>query len=776
MQSPQTLTGPIHALFLSFAVLLVPFTQGQTPAAASAEDETVVQLSPFEVQANADVGYATTNAITATRFNAALENLPVNMNIFTQEILEDFNLPFANDAARYNASSTGSQGFRLRGFEAGRRVVDGFRMSFNYPSIMMQRVEVLKGPSGVIFGRASPGGMYNFVRKHPIEGVEAVTLGVGTGWINGNSRIRYTGDINTEIGPFAVRLIAGWADRESPADSSHGALETGGSQWTLVSPVVSVRPWQNTKITVGYTKNDEIVHAQDGRHSARGQSFGGIPMSIRYGVDDFLDLGWGRKFKTLIDDFYVLVDQRINDRLSFRVGYQMHDRYSADDPGVNNSLLELDEVDAAGNPVLGADGQVVKRPVLRQGFRKQFGSNGDIEDVQAYGMYTFDLAGGTNELLFGYQRNLEENPPVNNWIARYKNGAVGPAIIQGPGYNVRVPAPTTEYFRYVFFLEQGVPSSLPKDFVQDIGINTFYSEDDFENWTVNWVGHYLDDRLHPMAGVSYNEYLGIRTGSADLEVTDTLYQVGALYKITNAISGYAMFAESMDISHRRDGYNRPFGPIVAAGWEAGFKFNAWESRLSGTVNYFRTENNDIVVFDNLAPNQIYDMSGNPSDLGAWVQVGQIVSDGFEADLLLSLGEKRNYQLKLSYANLGAETTEDPNPANIGMVPQGHVEHSVAFWQKYTFTEGALKGVFVGGGGFWKSGELVGGGRRRSSTKSADLLVGYSFEAFGLATRVAFNVRDVFGNGVSEFGLDPSTGVPFELENPRTYLLDVSVSF
>lgn len=776
---PRPLPTTRRPLCCSLALALAAFTpallaQTTTPSATPVVEQSV-QLSPFEVHARQDVGYQATNAITATKFNAPLADLPINMNIFTQELLEDINVPFANDAARYNASSTGSQGFRLRGFEAGRRVVDGFRMSFNYPGVLMQRVEVLKGPAGVMFGRASPGGMYNFVRKRPVEGAQFATLTAGTGWVEGNMRQRFTGDVNTSVGPFALRLVAGYAERESPADSAHGALDAGGSRWKAVYPVVSFRPFQGTQITVGYVMNDEHVRAQDGRHSARGQAIGGIPMSIRYNIDPFTDLGWGRRFDTLIDDKFVLVDQRVNEKLSFRVGYHQHDRYSADEPGVNNTVLELPQVDAAGNNVLGPNGQPVLRPVLRQGFRKQFGSRADIEDVQAHGVYSFDLLGGSNQVLFGYQRNFEKNPPVASWIARNRNFASGPAIIEGPGYRVRAPAVTNEYFRYVFFLEQPIPRGLPTDFVQDIVPNTVYTDDQLGTWTASWVGNYMDGRLHPMGGVSRNDYRGVRTDGV-YNVENTLWQGGALYKLTKGLSAFVFYAESMDISHRRDGYNRPFGPIVADGYEGGLKFDSHNGRLSGTINYFNTRNNDIVVFDNLAPNQVFDVTGNINDRGAWVQVGQITSEGFEADVLLTLGEKQNYQAKLSYANLSAKTTKDANRANIGVVPQGHVKNSVAFWHKYTFVNGPLKGAFVGGGGYWKSGELVGGNRRRPATKEVDLLLGYTFKPFGRTTRVSFNMRDVFGTNYGEFGLNPATGIPFKLDQPRTYLLDVSVTF
>ncbi|MFM8620254.1 MAG: hypothetical protein ACKOE8_16185, partial [Opitutaceae bacterium] len=73
-----------------------------TPAPAAGDP---VKLSVFEVSSERDTGYAASTAMTGTRTNEKLENLPNSISVMTQELLQD--LAFNNyfDAVDFGMST-----------------------------------------------------------------------------------------------------------------------------------------------------------------------------------------------------------------------------------------------------------------------------------------------------------------------------------------------------------------------------------------------------------------------------------------------------------------------------------------------------------------------------------------------------------------------------------------------------------------------------------------------------------------------------------------------
>ena len=59
---------------------------GVTGAASAAAKEEVVQLSPFEVNAVDDKGYAAANSLAGTRLNSRLEDISASVSVVTPRI------------------------------------------------------------------------------------------------------------------------------------------------------------------------------------------------------------------------------------------------------------------------------------------------------------------------------------------------------------------------------------------------------------------------------------------------------------------------------------------------------------------------------------------------------------------------------------------------------------------------------------------------------------------------------------------------------------------
>jgi len=146
------------------------FPQNTTPA--SAPDEDAVELSPFEVRAEATDGYVASESMTGSRVAVKIIDLPYTVNVLTSEFFEDFALYELADNVTHIGGFTGLDiggGFNLRGFGSTSQLRDGFYRLGRYGSSNVDRMEIIKGSNAAIYGRTSPGGMVNMISKQPKE-------------------------------------------------------------------------------------------------------------------------------------------------------------------------------------------------------------------------------------------------------------------------------------------------------------------------------------------------------------------------------------------------------------------------------------------------------------------------------------------------------------------------------------------------------------------------------------------------------------------------------
>ena len=122
--------------------------------------------------------YATSTTNTATRTAALTLNIPFSVTVINQPLLQDSMALRLEDIAMFvsgvRESSTNS-GFdtdlRIRGFSTGgSNYLDGVldNQKFEVRDMaLVERVEILKGHSSVLYGSGSPGGTVNYVTKKP---------------------------------------------------------------------------------------------------------------------------------------------------------------------------------------------------------------------------------------------------------------------------------------------------------------------------------------------------------------------------------------------------------------------------------------------------------------------------------------------------------------------------------------------------------------------------------------------------------------------------------
>lgn len=118
----------------------------------------------------------------------SLQDTPFSMSVIPRELIENIHAQSPDDVYKINPSTLShvpqATGFapmvRIRGFNTYDRAEDGLRRAYGFATSMedKERIEVLNGASGFLFGAASPGGMVNYVNKRPTrDRLNSVTLG-----------------------------------------------------------------------------------------------------------------------------------------------------------------------------------------------------------------------------------------------------------------------------------------------------------------------------------------------------------------------------------------------------------------------------------------------------------------------------------------------------------------------------------------------------------------------------------------------------------------------
>src|SRR5689334_22893057 len=100
MPTPSRPAASCAFSFLALAALCPRAQTVPAPAPSPAQDDPV-ELSPFEVTTRKDIGYASPTAMSGTRTNELLENLPNSISVLNQDFLQDIGANNFLDAVEF---------------------------------------------------------------------------------------------------------------------------------------------------------------------------------------------------------------------------------------------------------------------------------------------------------------------------------------------------------------------------------------------------------------------------------------------------------------------------------------------------------------------------------------------------------------------------------------------------------------------------------------------------------------------------------------------------
>ena len=166
---------------------------------------------------------------TATRMVLTPKETPQSITVITRQHMDDFGLNAIDDVMRHTPGITVSTydsertNYFARGFSIENFQYDGIPTLRNsaYSSgqtltdmAIYDRVEILKGATGLLTGAGAPGATLNLIRKKPTRDFKAsIELGAGS-WDNYRSQVDVSGPL-TDSGNIRGRAVAAYQDKHS---------------------------------------------------------------------------------------------------------------------------------------------------------------------------------------------------------------------------------------------------------------------------------------------------------------------------------------------------------------------------------------------------------------------------------------------------------------------------------------------------------------------------------------------------------------------------------
>ncbi|WP_109512717.1 TonB-dependent siderophore receptor [Pseudomonas ovata] len=213
---------------------------GRYSLRAARQDASVVELGQTQIVSN-ELGtitegsgsYTPGTIATATRLVLSPRETPQSITVVTRQHMDDFGLNSVDDVMRHtpgitvSAFDTERSNYYARGFSINNFQYDGIpstarNVAYSAGNTLSDmaiydRVEVLKGATGLLTGAGSLGATINLVRKKPTADFQGhASLGAGS-WDNYRSELDVSGPL-TETGNVRGRAVAAYQDKHSFMD------------------------------------------------------------------------------------------------------------------------------------------------------------------------------------------------------------------------------------------------------------------------------------------------------------------------------------------------------------------------------------------------------------------------------------------------------------------------------------------------------------------------------------------------------------------------------
>lgn len=233
-----TMTAPdaMRQALAGSGLRLVVTDGGSFSVVAAGESADALELGPTTVT-GAQLGattegtssYTTGSASTATKMNLSLRETPQSVSVVTRQRMDDQAMTTLGDVVRSAPGLTLTkwggerERFNSRGFQINNLMIDGLPIQYEEAALstgllaMYDRVEIVRGSSGLMEGAGTPGGSINLVRKRPTREFQGSVMASAGGWDNYRNELDLSGPLS-ESGSLRGRTVISYQDKNSFID------------------------------------------------------------------------------------------------------------------------------------------------------------------------------------------------------------------------------------------------------------------------------------------------------------------------------------------------------------------------------------------------------------------------------------------------------------------------------------------------------------------------------------------------------------------------------
>lgn len=650
------LSGPLSLAFL--------------PAAAVAQDDDgddgdIIELIEVVGQA----GYRATAANSATGLSIPLDQLPVNIQVITSDVVSDFQLLSQRDALQFHAAADDK---RIRGFNSGEFFRNGFIHLSDTPGYTIERIEIIRGPSAVLNGPVTPGGAVNVISKQPQ--IDEYFGEIGTFWgFSGDDRDNRGINVDFNMGSLgpegdhgplgAFRFVGGFQE-----DTGFGTRVNNESSSLL--PMLELRPGKDTVINLEYyhyrINTDRTDRPMGIELTIPGATPGEeVPLADAYGIDPRTSwFGEDTDIDESLDDYTISIAHQFNDSLLGQINYNNHSRDFVFGPG-NRPRIDI-FYRMVLDPLAPPDSTDPDDFSLRR-LTENLSLENDIDQATLSLAWLPEWGDGEHQLVGGvhiYDQDalLEiQRPRPASDLGTFYFDFFDPATV------------ATDSLTFNQAGEDIVWATVLKR-VEDVELNNIF---------LNYHGTFIDDRLSVLLGLTQSEIKIARgdprvqplTMTTIADNDELLLQAGFVFDITDAFSVYANYSESQLPDVNDPDFST--APPVRLGeqTELGARFALLDNRMDISVAYFQIDE---------------DLRGETTR--------QAEATGYEIDA--SYAPIDNWSVIFSFAHADTEVKASSDPARIGDPLVDEVPNKAAIWSVYNFDQGAASGFSIGGGLIW----------------------------------------------------------------------------
>jgi len=564
--------------------LTAPYLAAETQLA---EVKVIAQAERPEAASEKTAAYKVKKSKSATRLDLDLKETPQAVSVVTRAQMDDFQQNDINavfDAAagvNVERVETDRVYFTARGFDITNFQYDGVGMPFVFgnqygkvDTIAYDRIEIIRGASGLLSPTGNPSATVNFARKRPTDEFQAqgkVTFG---SWQNRRVEADLSGAAN-ESGSVRARVAGA-------QDQGNSYLDRKSHHNTAFSAIVEADLTERTLLTLGHTQQ---------RNKSKGGMWGALPMLNSDGTQTDYDVSTSTAtdwafWNNQSDRSFAEIAQR------FGNGWQLTGTLTYVKDRSDSELFY-----AYGTPDATTGLGLYSYPSQYNSVNEQF-----IGDIQASG--PFKLLGREHKLSVGVQASKANLNDVSHY-----------------GQGIGTPLPSLENWDGSYAKPSFDASTAGSSFTDRI-------ESAFVSAQLN-----LTDRFKVIPGLratrmrSAGLAYGVDHERDDSDVTPYL---GATYALTSNWTAYASYAEIFTPQYETAFDGSRLAPVTGDNVETGLKGELFDQRLLVSGALFKTRQQNLAASGGYrADGTAYHITEDTDSHGLELEAAGLIAKGWQ---------------------------------------------------------------------------------------------------------------------------------------------------